>query len=449
MSITLYFNPYSHRCLSVKTVLLLTKSGFNEKIIDVLKGENLKHAFTNINPNQTVPAITEGFFSLFESHAIIKYICINKPDFRLYPNTLQDKALVDSYLDWQQNEFTKLLDYSKEVPENRVSRLVDVEEILHFFIKTFLNNGQFYYIFDLPNFTIADIRAVCDLTSLFICNFDFEKFPNFKNTRIISITLGLFNLISKQKYKNLFIQSILTRQPKQDLITLYFHPLSSPSRAVRSLFLLAKIEYNEKFIDILKFENKSDQYTQINPNQTVPSIKQGTFTLFESHTILKYVCEQYRLFEFYPQENLRFKAQIDSYLDFHLNQMRQITEYVMSVQKNQNEEQLKAKQKNIDQQLQFFTKAFLNEGQYKYIYNLKTISIADLSAVNEIVFLVMANYEFNSVPQIKKYLTNILDNQNVRQSNKEYFSLICNNQLNNFNQFNKQIIASSKKRGCS
>ena len=86
MSITLYFNPYSHRCLSVKTVLLLTNSDFNEKIIDVIKGENLKQAFTNINPNQTIPAITEGFFSLFESHAIIKYICTNKPDFRLYPN---------------------------------------------------------------------------------------------------------------------------------------------------------------------------------------------------------------------------------------------------------------------------------------------------------------------------------------------------------------------------
>ncbi|CAD8130457.1 unnamed protein product [Paramecium sonneborni] len=69
MSITLYFNSYSHRCLSVKTILLLTNYDFNEKIIDVLKGENLKQAFTNINPNQTVPAITKEFFSLFEIFA--------------------------------------------------------------------------------------------------------------------------------------------------------------------------------------------------------------------------------------------------------------------------------------------------------------------------------------------------------------------------------------------
>ncbi|CAK90505.1 unnamed protein product (macronuclear) [Paramecium tetraurelia] len=467
MSITLYFNPYSHRCLSVKTVLLLTKSDFNEKIIDVLKGENVKQAFTNINPNQTVPAITEGFFSLFESHAIIKYICINKPDYKLYPNTLQQKALVDSYLDWHQNEFTKLLDYSKEcylqpllignkIPENRVSRLVDVEEVLVFFTKTFLNNGQYNYIYDQPSFTLADIRAVCDLTSLFICNFDFEKFPileqyiwrMFKITDLYQSHKEYFNLIQKQKYKNQFIQSILTKQIKQEQITLYFYPLSSPSRAVRSLFLMAKIEYNEKVIDILKSENKSDNYTQINPNQTVPCIKQGTFTLFESHAILKYICEQYMLLDFYPQENLRLKAQIDSYLDFHLSEMRQITEFVMSSQKNQNEQELKDKQKNIDQLLQFFVKIFLNEGKYKYIYNHKTISIADLSAVNEILFLVMINYEFNNVPQIQKYIANIIENSQVKQSNKEYFSTISSNQHNNLNQFNKQIITTTKKRGC-
>ncbi|CAD8177290.1 unnamed protein product [Paramecium octaurelia] len=467
MSITLYFNPYSHRCLSVKTVLLLTKSDFNEKIIDVLKGENVKQAFTNINPNQTVPAITEGFFSLFESHAILKYICINKPDYKLYPNTLQQKALVDSYLDWHQNEFTKLLDYSKEcylqpllignkVPENRVSRLVDVEEVLLFFIKTFLNNGQYNYINDQPSFTLADIRAVCDLTSLFICNFDFEKFPileqyiwrMFKITDLYQSHKEYFNLIQKQKYKNQFIQSILTKQIKQEQITLYFHPLSSPSRAVRSLFLMAKIEYNEKVIDILKSENKSEYYTQVNPNQTVPCIKQGNFTLFESHAILKYICEQYMLLDFYPQENLRLKAQIDSYLDFHLSEMRQITEFVMSSQKNQNEQELREKQKNIDQLLQFFVKIFLNEGKYKYIYNHKTISIADLSAVNEILFLVMINYEFNNVPQIQKYIANIIENSHVKQSNKEYFSTISSNQHNNLNQFNKQIITTTKKRGC-
>jgi len=68
---------------------------------------------------------------------------------------------------------------------------------------------------------------------------------------------------------------VIHKTPKLEQITLYFHPLSPPSRAVRSLLLLAKIEYNEKVIDILKSENKSEIYTKINPNQTVPSIKQG------------------------------------------------------------------------------------------------------------------------------------------------------------------------------
>lgn len=51
MSVSLYFSPYSTRCLSVKVVLKLTNTEFQERAIDVLKGENLKEAFTNINPN--------------------------------------------------------------------------------------------------------------------------------------------------------------------------------------------------------------------------------------------------------------------------------------------------------------------------------------------------------------------------------------------------------------
>lgn len=40
MSITLYFNHYSSRCLAVKTILLLTKSEFTETAIDIFKGDN-------------------------------------------------------------------------------------------------------------------------------------------------------------------------------------------------------------------------------------------------------------------------------------------------------------------------------------------------------------------------------------------------------------------------
>lgn len=40
MSITLYFNHYSPRCLAVKTILLLTKSEFTETVIDIFKGDH-------------------------------------------------------------------------------------------------------------------------------------------------------------------------------------------------------------------------------------------------------------------------------------------------------------------------------------------------------------------------------------------------------------------------
>ncbi|CAD8071732.1 unnamed protein product [Paramecium primaurelia] len=322
MSITIYFNPYSHR----NTFNIIE----NTNKQNVTKRENLNHAFPNINPNQLFQPLLKSFSVYLKAMQ--------------QQNTFAQINLISDYILMQKNHSIykqewihiqigikmNLLNFwiilkRDRVPENRVSRLADVEGILHFFIKTFLNNGQLNYIFDLPNFTIADFRAVCDLTSLYICNFDFEKFPVlekyilrifFKIPELYLTHQDYFNLISKQKYKNLFIQSILARQPEQDLINLYFHPLSSPSRAVRSLFLLATIEYNQKFIDILKSENKFDQHTQIN------QIKQ----------------------------------------------------------------------------------------------NLKTISITDLSAVNEILLLVMANYEFNSVWCNINYICQCLKLKNILQT---------------------------------
>lgn len=52
-------------------------------------------------------------------------------------------------------------------------------------MKVFLDEGKHQFIYGLPNPTIADIqyhvrwtiRAACELTTLFLLNFDFTKHP--------------------------------------------------------------------------------------------------------------------------------------------------------------------------------------------------------------------------------------------------------------------------------
>ena len=74
-------------------------------------------------------------------------------------------------------------------------------------------------------------------------------------------------------------------------ITLYIDWASQPSRAVVSLCEVNKIPFEIKEVRIFKGENKSPEYLLINPNGQVPAMTQGDFKLFESHAILRYLCE--------------------------------------------------------------------------------------------------------------------------------------------------------------
>ncbi len=47
----------------------------------------------------------------------------------------------------------------------------------------------------------------------------------------------------------------------------------------------------------------------------------GKFSLFESHTIMRYLANKYKKFQLYP-ENLEKRAKIDAYLDWHLGNLR-------------------------------------------------------------------------------------------------------------------------------
>lgn len=48
-------------------------------------------------------------------------------------------------------------------------------------------------------------------------------------------------------------------------LTLYYNPLSQPSRAVECVLLLGDIQYNPKIIDLKTQENLKPEYTAIIP----------------------------------------------------------------------------------------------------------------------------------------------------------------------------------------
>ena len=56
-----------------------------------------------MNPNGTVPTLVEDEFVLWESNAILRYLCAaNAPGSPMWPNDLHARASIDRWMDWQQ-----------------------------------------------------------------------------------------------------------------------------------------------------------------------------------------------------------------------------------------------------------------------------------------------------------------------------------------------------------
>lgn len=56
--------------------------------------------YGQINPNRMIPAIRDGGFALWESLAIVRYLCSRYGAGTLSPDDLQTRAIADQWMDW-------------------------------------------------------------------------------------------------------------------------------------------------------------------------------------------------------------------------------------------------------------------------------------------------------------------------------------------------------------
>jgi glutathione S-transferase len=63
-------------------------------------------AYEKLNPNRLVPVIEDDGFVLWESNAIVRYLCAKHSLGRLYPEPLAGRADADRWMDWQGAELS-------------------------------------------------------------------------------------------------------------------------------------------------------------------------------------------------------------------------------------------------------------------------------------------------------------------------------------------------------
>lgn len=89
----------------MKVVWLLEELGLPYERIDVGGpfGQTDTPAYLAMNPNRKVPTLEEDGFVLWESNAILRFLCAeHAPDSPMWPRDLRARASIDRWMDWQQ-----------------------------------------------------------------------------------------------------------------------------------------------------------------------------------------------------------------------------------------------------------------------------------------------------------------------------------------------------------
>ena len=107
--ITLYYFPLSQH--SRRVVSLLEEAGieYQAHLVNMMEGDHMSEEYMAINPNHQVPSLVDEDICLHESNVIMRYLCDKFQLSNWYPKAIEQRALVEQWLDWGQCRFAPVV----------------------------------------------------------------------------------------------------------------------------------------------------------------------------------------------------------------------------------------------------------------------------------------------------------------------------------------------------
>ncbi|XP_066511081.1 glutathione S-transferase theta-1-like isoform X2 [Hoplias malabaricus] len=105
-------------------------------------------------------------------------------------------------------------------------------------------------------------------------------------------------------------------------VKVYLDLLSQPCRALLIFLKHNKIPHKVHTVALRRGEQKSEEFTRINPMQKVPVIEHNGFILTESDAILKYLATVFNVPEHWYPLHPQQRARVDEYMAWHHSNTR-------------------------------------------------------------------------------------------------------------------------------
>ncbi|OMJ87575.1 hypothetical protein SteCoe_10661 [Stentor coeruleus] len=211
-------------------------------------------------------------------------------------------------------------------------------------------------------------------------------------------------------------------------VVIYADYLSQPCRAVLIFCEIAKISYKFHEVRVIKKQTLRDEYAKVSPSRTVPTMIHGDLILYESHAIIIYLIEKFKLKDnWYPNDIIK-RALVNNYLHWHHMNLRLgcgwyvfnrwagpmfyggILKDLDVICNERREDAFQVLERILE--------------KHKFVGRTDEVSVADIVCYCEIVQMLMVDIDLKGYPQLQIWFDGIGRIPEVQKVHKTFFRLL-------------------------